>query len=129
MRQVVLASIASSLLLASAQAARAQGQDGAFLLQACTATLQQADGVPLSPQDSAGAIYCAAYVSGFLDASSLATAADKSKKMICLPERGITNDQGVRLLVKYLQENPQVLHESGRMSLFVALAKTFPCKK
>ncbi len=107
----------------------AQSQDGSFYLRACGAAVKQSDGGALSPEESATSIFCIGYVSGFLDAHSLATTQSGADKAICTPQRGISNDQAIRIFVKYLRENPKVLHESGRMSLFVALAKAFPCEK
>jgi hypothetical protein len=108
---------------------QAQGQDGSFYLQACSAAVKQSDGGTLSPEEGSPAIFCIGYVSGFLDAHSLSTTQSGAKKSICMPERGITNDQAIRIFVKYLRENPKFLHESGRMSLFVSLATAFPCAK
>lgn len=112
-----------------AEPAFAEGQDGNFFLQACGATVKQANGGTLSPEEGAASLYCVGYVAGFLDGVSLATSQGGNGKVICTPERGITNDQAIRIFVKYLRGNPKVLHESGRMSLFVALAKTFSCEK
>ena len=107
----------------------AQGQDGSFYLRACGAAVKQSDGGSLSAEEATTSIFCIGYVSGFLDAHSLATTQSGTQKAICTPQRGISNDQAIRVFVKYLRENPKVLHESGRMSLFVALAKAFPCEK
>ena len=120
---------ALAALLSSVATAHAQGQDGSFYLRACGAAVKQSDGGQLSPEEGLGALYCASYVSGFLDAMSITTTVTQSKKVVCTPDHGITNDQAARLLVKYLRENPDTLHQSGRMSLFVALAKAFPCNK
>ena len=83
----------------------------------------------MSAAEGAASIFCIGYVSGFLDANSIATSQNKAAKVVCPPQRGITNDQAIRIFVKYLRGNPSVLHESGRMSLYVALAKAFPCGK
>jgi hypothetical protein len=120
------------LLLTSAaiaSSAQAQGQDGSFFLQACGAAVKQSDGGKLSQQESLGALYCASYVSGFLDAMSLTVSTTKGQRNVCTPEQGITIDQASRVLVKYLRENPETLHQSGRTSLYVALARAFPCEK
>lgn len=109
--------------------ATAQGSDGSAFLQACSAAVKQSDGAQVSQEEAMDALYCASYVSGFLDATSLATATTKGQRNICTPERGVTNDQAIRILVKYLRENPQTLHQSGRMSLYISLAKAFPCKQ
>ena len=117
--------VASSL----SAVASAQGQDGSFFLQACSAAVKQSDGGQLSEQEGLGALYCGSYVGGFLDAMSITTTLAKGKQFVCTPERGITNDQAARILVKYLRDNPEKLHQSGRMSLYVALANAFPCTK
>ena len=119
--------LAAFLVLLFAMPALANSQDGSFFLQACGATIKQADGGNITADETSASIYCIGYVAGFLDAYSVGTSFSKNEKIICTPKQGITNDQGIRIFVKYLRENPKVLHESGRMSLFVALAKTFPC--
>lgn len=75
----------------------AQGQDGSFYLQACSAAVKQSDGGSLSAEDGAKSIFCIGYVAGFLDAHSLATAQGSAQKVICTPQRGITNDQAIRV--------------------------------
>lgn len=56
---------------------------------------------PLSPQSSPAAMIefseCIGYISGFIDAYQVAVLASKGQHVICLPERGISNDQAVRL--------------------------------
>lgn len=123
-----------AILLLAALAAAAtcnvwgQGPEGSALLKACGATLRQADGGQLSEEDSIESIFCIGYVSGFLDGMSLTATLTGGRPNVCLPERGITNDQAIRILVKYLRENPETLHKSGRMSLYISLGKAFPCK-
>jgi hypothetical protein len=116
------------LLVLLPSASRAQGPPGSELLQACGAAEKQSDGIKISDEEAIGSIYCIGYISGFLDSLALSSAASDGGQKICLPQRGITNDQAVRVLVKFLRENPQTLHESGRMSLYIALARTFPCR-
>lgn len=116
------------VLLLPPSISRAQGPPGSELLQACGAAQKQSDGIRISDEETIGSIYCIGYVSGFLDSLALSAAASGAGQKICLPQRGITNDQAVRVLVKFLRENPQTLHESGRMSFYIALAKTFPCR-
>jgi len=112
-----------------ASVANAQGQDGSFYLQVCGAAVKQSDGGQLTQEEGLGAIYCGSYIGGFLDAMSLSTTLSKGNKIVWTPERGITNDQAARIFVKYLRENPETLHQTGRMSLYVAMAKAFPCSK
>ena len=73
-------------------------------------------------------VFCIGYVSGFLDSMSVTVTSTGGRQNVCLPQHGITNDQAIRIFVKFLRENPKTLHESGRMSLYIALAKAFPCR-
>ncbi len=117
------------LLIAVAPASvAAQGADGARFLNACGAAVKQQDGVNISHDEVIGSVWCVGYVAGFVDSISVAPKIGGTRQNICLPQQGISNEQAIRLFVKYLRENPQVLHESGRMSLFITLAQTFPCK-
>jgi len=114
-------------LLFAGTTAHASTKTGAELLRECSATLKASDGGKLTMSETLEATLCLGYVSGFLDAIPVAITTTRARPNICPPEQGITNDQAVRLVVKYLRANPDKLHESGRMSLYIVLAKTFPC--
>jgi hypothetical protein len=47
----------------------------------------------------------------------------------CLPAEGIQTEQAELVVAKYLRDNPSQLHESARVSIFVALATVFPCQQ
>lgn len=129
MHKTLLLFVASVAVLASGNLhAETQG-DGSYYLRVCSAAVKMSDGKELTQEENLGALYCVSYISGFLDSMSLTAKFTKGKRTVCTPERGVSNDQAVRLLVKYLRENPEILHESGRMSLYLALQKAFPCAK
>ena len=107
----------------------AAAQTGSILLEDCTFAMRQSDGDKLKDLEILKAASCIGYVSGFLDATGMIHSIRPQTQMVCMPVGGITNDQGIRILVKHLRRSPETLHESGRMSLLVALAKTFPCAK
>ena len=109
--------------------ASADTQTGATLLENCTLAIRQSDGDRLRDLDIIKAVSCISYVSGFIDATGMVHSVRPQTQLVCMPEGGITNDQGIRILVKYLRSTPETLHESGRMSLLIALAKSFTCKK
>ena len=104
-------------------------QTGSALLENCTLAIRQSDGDKLNDVELLKAISCISYVSGFIDATGMIHSVRPQTQVVCVPVGGITNDQGIRILVKHLRSAPETLHESGRMSLLVALAKSFPCKK
>ena len=70
------------------------------------------------------------YLSGFLDGHELAASTFESryKRVMCPPKGGIENEQVVRIVVKYLREHPEELHATDRVSVFIALARAFPCE-
>ena len=51
----------------------------------------------------------------------------KKDRMACVP-RGVTNLQLVRVIQKYLAENPGKAHRPTRYVASIALAGAFPCK-
>ena len=107
---------------------QAQTDNGALFLRLCGAAVKQADGEKLAPGESIEALLCHSYISGFLDASSLAKALKVGTPVLCLPESGVTTERAARLLVQLLHENPERRAQTGRISLYVALDKEFPCK-
>jgi hypothetical protein len=46
----------------------------------------------------------------------------------CLPDPGVPLAQEVRVVVKYLKEHPEQLHEDGMGLTVAALKASFPCK-
>jgi len=86
------------------------------LLDQCTAT------------SDASKIGCAAYIDGFMDAIGLQSAYSK-QEYICFPEEPVSATQGIRIVVKWLQDHPQDLHTSGRLQVLLALRAAFPCGK
>lgn len=101
----------------------------------------------LTADETAAAGMCAAYVSGFVDASTtynsllsqLDAALQKSEAdgarvrhrispMACIPE-GATYEQTVRVVLKYLRDHPEKLHERRSTLMLEAIASAFPCPK
>jgi hypothetical protein len=72
---------------------------------------------------------CFGYVSGMIDSYKILSAVNPSIRFICLPRQGISTDQATRIIVKWLQEHPERLHETPRILVFDALRSAFPCPK
>jgi len=45
----------------------------------------------------------------------------------CIPDSGIPVIQAARIIVKYLKEHPEQLHEDGMGLTVAALKDSFPC--
>jgi len=95
----------------------AQAQDGNKLLQQCTAALD----VKVSDPLYAG--YCFGYIEGVRMAISV-----YSPKVFCLPSGGITNGQAVRVVKKYLEDNPAKLHLDSFVLTVISFREAYPCK-
>jgi Rap1a immunity proteins len=106
---------------------QASGFDGSYFLRTCSASVKHSEGTVTTADEKIAAVICSSYITGFLDSFVLIGEAP-IKKLICLPDRGFTVDQAERVFLKFLTQNPEVLHEPGRGLLFQALGKAFPCK-
>ena len=54
--------------------------------------------------------------------------AKPESKLFCPPVGGMSVDQQIRIVTKWLKENPAELHRSARMSVLVAYIQAFPCE-
>ncbi len=107
----------------------AAAQTGSTLLENCTLAVRHSDGNKLEDRELIKALSCIDYVSGFLDATGMIHSFRPQTQIVCMPVKGITNDRAIRVLVKHLRSTPENLHDSGRISLLIALTNSFPCPK
>lgn len=73
---------------------------------------------------------CLGWVAGFADGFLVhdeLLSVPKKDRMACLPH-GETTIQTVRVIKKYLADNPQKAHRPTRYIASIALAGAFPCK-
>jgi hypothetical protein len=88
--------------------------------------------VERTPSFSSG--FCAGFVDGVIETQSMwevweakGTIVRNPHLSFCLPE-GATNDQIVKIFVKYLDDHPEELHEPASLLLVTSLRNVFPCK-
>lgn len=104
-------------------------QSGTDFLRQCAPVVRISDGdKDVSVEDSLKGLVCSGYMQGFVDAYRLTDKLQGGKTLICLPEQGIETEQAVRIIVKWLRDHPDQLHQTARVSAFVALAQAFSCK-
>jgi hypothetical protein len=92
------------------------------LLRICTTALRQAD--TNSPGLTVGGMtwewgMCTGYLMGWLSGYTW-------DKLLCLPS-GVTLEQLVRVVVQYVQDHPQRLHERSNGLIHDAIQTAFPC--
>jgi hypothetical protein len=75
-------------------------------------------------------MHCLGYIDGVVDMLALGTTfpPDTHIGQICTPEHGMQSQQIVRIVLKYLKENPEKLHERGDLLIAWAMQHAFPCK-
>ena len=48
--------------------------------------------------------------------------------VVCLP-KGVTTEQGLKVLVKYMEDHPEELHDRTAELAFRAFVKAWPCSR
>ena len=113
-------------------------QDGNKLLFGCSQVVKYLDGVKKSLDSDAS--YCMGLLKGFMHATTIGhgiysndrpnykVEGSKDKRGICLPQ-SVTISQSSRIIVKWLKDHPNKLHEDETILIFLALYQSFPCNK
>jgi hypothetical protein len=108
--------------------------NGNMLLKNCQAWVRLMD----NPNDAASGsdeiegANCAGYVDGVVDDHVTLQLEDKmpfdSTKYFCIPD-GVTPNQTVRVVVKWLTDHPARLHEKAIRLVLAALRDNFACRR
>lgn len=126
--QLMLLLAISSVFTAHAQESDV---DGNQLLERCSAYLKARDNPPLTTAEEVNAGFCLGYMSAIADVDAhdvdaLKANSKELQKYFCAP-RNATIEQLVRVVMKWMKENPEKLHyNAGRVSA-MALHAAFPC--
>lgn len=111
---------------------------GRDLLEKCQALENAIDNsAQASASDLAAGIFCQGYVSGITDLLDVvainASKRDADPKRaidtigVC-PDNAITVEEAIRVVVKWLKENPNKLHDAAVTDVMRALRQAYPCK-
>ncbi len=101
-------------------------QDGNDLLTGCSGALRILEGQSVTPEQAALSARCLGFIEGFLGANAISPIQSNGQQILCLPEE-VSGVQVARILVKWLKENPEVLHQDAVMLFAMSLAEAFPC--
>lgn len=112
-------------------------KDGNALLAYCQVLLDIADRKRPAPLDQVQAMddtyrlsLCSGFMQGMTNTNLYYQAYLKNTNpFFCLPEPGISNLQAARVVVKYLQDHPEKLHEEPVILAVAALRNAFPCNR
>jgi hypothetical protein len=116
--------IAAGVLLCSTAPAVADGND---LLKQCGVAVAFIDGARIETRDSPNISFCLGFLQGITQTNVLYQQAQKSDAQFCLPTSGITNGQAARIVVKYLRDHPEALHNGEFVLAVWAFKEAFPC--
>jgi len=81
--------------------------------------------------DRVKVMYCVGYVGGFTDGLIVSKGLMKDKSgppNVCAPEQGVQHGQAVLVVLKWLNEHPNLLHQDAPLLITLALEEGFPCK-
>lgn len=108
--------------------------DGNSLIRSCSSAVKLLNGLPGIEEEHVGMAFCVGFVRGVsetmvINGNSLSPS--KIQRIgICNPDKRsypIPSDQGVRVVLKYLENHPEKLGEDDIVLVIRALQKAFPC--
>jgi hypothetical protein len=81
------------------------------------------------PAGDLGLMFCIGYLSGLTDMHALMSDArlGGGRSQYCIPETGISNEQAMKVFLKWADDHPEQLHKSARISVLIAFREAFPC--
>jgi hypothetical protein len=115
------------LALAVAQPVHA-AVSGAELLSRCEAAQKSIEGASLTGAEMLDGMWCMGYMGGLLDGFGVGDFRIGNEKAVCPPGEGLTREQALRSVTRWLRENPDALQKSGRRGAILALSRTYPCR-
>ncbi|MDB4986527.1 MAG: Rap1a immunity protein [Myxococcaceae bacterium] len=71
-------------------------------------------------------VACSAYVNGAFD--MLAFAAELAPGRYCPPAGGLSTEEVLRVVMRWIRSNPAAKHASARVAVLSALFKAYPCE-
>jgi hypothetical protein len=101
------------------------GPSGTNLLRACQAAAKLADRGNYTTQEAIDGSFCRGYVAGVVDA--MVGLSVQTETVYCIPSNADT-DQFVRVVLKYLKDNPATLHHPAGALVANAIVTAFPCR-
>jgi hypothetical protein len=76
----------------------------------------------------AGMSECAGYLHGIADIFRMGIALGAKDLSICIPQKGVKHSQLMKIYVKYIDKNPEILHEPAILGVLNAFKIAFPCR-
>ncbi len=123
--------IVAIIVLASPQLSMAvERSDGTYLLRSCLVAIDSFEN--MGSVKGAGymdAAWCLGFTAGIRNVWVIFAADPQWRLKLCWPEVGPSNEQVIRIVVKYLQDNPASLHRDPTSLVMYAYIEAFKCDK
>ncbi len=119
MKKIMLVIISLMLCMS----AYGKGGDGNELLEYCTEFEKAVEGD--TDSGFTGGV-CIGTVRGVMDTMDHMSP-NKTGIEACIPD-GVTTGQATRVVIKYLRDNPSLLHQNGVSLAMSAFMQAYPCK-
>lgn len=105
-------------------------KDGNDLLHNCSIALNIIDKTDKDFDDveAVKGGLCLGFMHGITDLNQVYKYKADNDPLFCFPKDG-TNTQAARVVVKYLKDHPEKLHEHMTLLTVLAFKEAFPCKK
>lgn len=100
--------------------------DGYSLHKECNQILQFAETGYLD-ENSVGGSFCMGMVNGMLALNSIYQSRLGKKALFCPPAATITNAEGAKLVVNYLDKHPEQMTSDTGSLMFFAFMDAYPC--
>ncbi|MFP3533934.1 Rap1a/Tai family immunity protein, partial [Burkholderia sp. SIMBA_042] len=101
--------------------------NGSTLLRQCQLMLDTKELVHAGRLEVLGAGQCFGKIVGVRNTLVYLADAKSAPKLMCAGGAFITNDQSLRVVVKYLTDHPKDLHMEPSALIMMALMDAFPC--
>ncbi len=70
---------------------------------------------------------CASYISGIADMNALYVGM-AGRGLFCFSKPGLSQEQQIRVFIKWAEAHPELLHETRRSAVVGAFMEAFPCQ-
>lgn len=127
MKTGLMAVALAGLMSSGAAMAADTGFDGNELLPQCQHFIALVDGGTAKTDEHYDAGMCAGFVQGVFASSVFYSDGIKKDEKFCVPNT-VKYSQLVRIVVKYLKDNPKLLNENRMVLVWAALQDAYPCK-
>jgi len=122
-----MGAILFTLLILAPNQAKA---DGKKLIENCEMALAYLEGGNMSGFENARTdefMTCAGYVEGFIDLNYQYQGMLGKDALFCLPEKKLDKLEGMREVIEYAREHPELLKEEESYVVSAAFSTKYPC--